>query len=142
MKRIVAKQLYFLFIFLIVSIATSDVWALDEKWKLKEEEENAYIELYSPMKTQLEFWLRNVPDTDEGRSFRALCWGIVLSDHRSPKKFDVEQFKSLFMQVGTIRSDSSAPESGTDLFQNVIFISGEAFIRVGYEGTNKIAGET
>ena len=142
MKKLKTKRLCFLFIFFIVLLATGDVWASDDKWKLKEEEENAYVELYSPMKTQLEFWLRNVPDTDEGRSFKALCWGIVISDNRSPKKFDVEQFKSMFEQVGTIRYDSSAPESATDLFQNVTLITGEAFIRVAYEGTNKIAGET
>ncbi|MCL2147544.1 MAG: hypothetical protein FWH52_07035, partial [Synergistaceae bacterium] len=79
MSKIITKLLLFLFVFLTVTTSASDVWASDDKWKLKEEEENAYVELYSPMKTQLEFWLRNVPDTDEGHSFKALCWGIVLS---------------------------------------------------------------
>jgi hypothetical protein len=142
MSKINIRLCVSLAVFFIITTAVCGAWANDAEWKLKAEEEIAYVEIYSPMKTQLEYWLKGVPETEEGRSFKELCWGIALSDHRSPKRFDLEQFKSLYEQVGTIQNDDSDPKSGSELLPRVTMRAGEAFASVEHEGTNKISGET
>jgi len=142
MKKVIERHCVSLVIFLVIAITASGAWAEDEIWKLKAEEESAYVEIYSPMKTQLEYWLKGIPDTDEGRSFKALCRGMALSDHRSPKRFDLEKFVSLFEQTGEIRNGDIDSKPGAEIFPRVLMKSGEAFISVGDEGSNKISGET
>ncbi|MCL1875459.1 MAG: hypothetical protein FWF87_04270 [Synergistaceae bacterium] len=140
MKKAIVRRCISLLVFLVTAISASSAWA--DIWKLKAEEESAYVEMYSPMKTQLEYWLKGVPDTEEGRSFKALCRGMALSDNRSPKRFDLEQFVCLFERAGEIQNGDDDSNPVTELFPRIVMRAGEAFVSVGDEGSNKISGET